>query len=147
MENHINIFIVSKVLGIYRFERIRAGESRIRKRPRGTQFSAVRLSRSLPAANSASNKSIVHQLWGSRAWKQNFNSRIPVRILRRLREEQERDEATEGNSGRSARFYLSRPCLLSTGDNRRESLPGMLSRLSSATCSHRISVASESQSC
>jgi len=56
----------------------------------------------------------------------------------------ERDEATEGNSGRSARFYLSRPCLLSTGDNRRESLPGMLSRLSSAACSHRLPVASES---
>lgn len=35
MENHINIFIVSKVLSIYRFERIRAGESRVRKRPRG----------------------------------------------------------------------------------------------------------------
>lgn len=33
MENHINIFIVSKALGIYRFERLRAGESRIRKRP------------------------------------------------------------------------------------------------------------------
>lgn len=94
MENHINIFIVSKVLGIYRFERIRAGESRIRKRPRGgTQFSAVVVAFasghefSLDAPR-PEQKPCPSTLGGSRAWNQNFNSRIPVRILWRLREEQ-----------------------------------------------------------
>lgn len=128
------------MLDIYRFERVRAGESRrIRKRLcSGTQFSAVVVAFASGHEFSLGSPPRPKQkpcpsCWGSRAWNQNFNSRIPVRVPRWLRaRETKRDRATGEFGEKRERSYLSRLCLLSTRDNRRESLPGMLSRLSSA---------------
>lgn len=92
-----------------------------------------------PATNSASarrrgpNKSLVHHAGAAERETRTLIHEFRLRVPRWLRaRETKRDRATGEFGEKRERSYLSRLCLLSTRDNRRESLPGMLSRLSSA---------------